>query len=111
VGESASVRGVWVCEAVWVTTPWWHGSPGGRVDGRRLARLRPGRGTRIALSVPNHGALRDRTRKQQYPRSTTSSIRCSSRRTRGSPSHALFERHRSSAPSSSRGRGGTPVAW
>ena len=69
VGESATVRGFWVCEAVWVT----HAAGMARqavewmVDGEPT--LRPGRGRREPLlPVPDDGAVRDRARQAAVPR-------------------------------------------
>ena len=69
VGESAKVRGVWICEAVWVTHGGGMGPAGRRVDGERRARLRPGRGRREPLlPVPDDAAVRAGARRAAVPR-------------------------------------------
>ena len=87
-----------------------HGPPGGRVDGRRLAQLRPGRGRREPLlPVPDHGALRDRTREAAVPRglrhhpSAAATVEAE-----GPQAHALLRAPSGArCASSSRGRGGS----
>ncbi len=110
VGESATVRGFWVCEAVWVT----HAGGMARqavewmVEGD--SELRPRRGRREPLlpvpddRLPTCSSVAG----SSTARSTTSSIRCSSRRTARAEAHAVRgAAPSSSARSSSRGRGGS----
>ncbi len=86
VGESAAVRGVWVCEAVWVThaagmarqvVEWMvTGEPSYDLAEADANRFYPFQ-TSPALRASSAGS-------SSTARSTTSSIRCSSRRSRGS---------------------------
>ena len=85
VGESATVRGVWVCEAVWVTHAGGHGAPGrssGWWPASRRYDLAEADANRF-YPFQTTRALRDRARaSSSTARSTTSSTRASSRRSR-----------------------------
>ena len=85
VGESAEVRGVWVCEAVWVT----HGGGMGRQVAEWMATGEPSYDLAEAdanrfypfMTTPPLRAWR--AARSSTARSTTSCIRSSSRRRRG----------------------------
>ena len=114
VGESGNVRGVWVCEAVWVTHAAGMARQAVEWMVERRAVLRPGRGRREPLlPVPDDAVLRRRSAApSSTARSTTSCIRSSSPRHHGtSASRRFYDRQRRSGATFFTGAGWERPQW